>query len=265
MTSMPPVDNYVPKKNMRKTVKGTFIARTNKGLVRTNNEDVASVVVNARNDVLLIVADGMGGYNRGDYAAKVAVDTVVKLFKDTSFFLTASSVTHFLRRAVIKANKIIYTESQKDEASKDMGTTIVAAIIHRNKLTVLNIGDSRAYRFINEKLEQLSEDHSYIAYLLRTEQITPEEAKTDPRRHAVINALGNIPSCNMDIKKYPYNGEKILLCSDGLYNALEPIDIETILKLNDNTEQKANMLISLANHRGGEDNVAVALWEASND
>ena len=131
----------------------------------------------------------------------------------------------------------------------------------KNTVVVLNIGDSRAYFYDKSTLTQISEDQSYVQYLVRTNQISEEKAKVHPKRHVLMNALGNIPSCNMDIKKIKYHGEKILLCSDGLYNTLETRDIETILSTEDSSEQKGQMLISLANNRGGEDNIAVALWE----
>ncbi len=244
---------------------GTFFARSNRGLVRLHNEDVAAVNINANNDVLLIVADGMGGYEKGDYAAKVAVDCLVDAFNNHGRFFTTGQVVRFLRRAVKTANRIIYEESQTDIQLQNMGTTLVAALIHKNHIVVLNIGDSRAYAFRQQKLQQLSQDHSYVQYLVRTGQISDETAKTHPKRHVLLNALGNLPSCNMDLFRLKYQGEKILLCSDGLYNSLELRDIETILATEDTSEQKGQMLISLANNRGGEDNIAVALWEPSHD
>lgn len=246
-------------------LKGTFFARANRGLVRAHNEDVASVIVNANNDVLLVVADGMGGYEKGDYAAKVAVDTLIEEFKKRNRFLTNGSIVRFLRHAVKCANRLIFEESQTDPHFENMGTTLVAALVHKNTVVVLNIGDSRAYFYDKSTLTQISEDQSYVQYLVRTNQISEEKAKVHPKRHVLMNALGNIPSCNMDIKKIKYHGEKILLCSDGLYNTLETRDIETILSTEDSSEQKGQMLISLANNRGGEDNIAVALWEPNRD
>jgi len=244
---------------------GTFFARANRGLIRTHNEDVASVVVNASNDVLLVVADGMGGYEKGDYAAKVTVDALIESFKTRTRFLTLGCAVRFLRKAVKDANRIIFEESQTDLNLQNMGTTVVAALVRKNRLVILNIGDSRAYCISEGKLKQLSQDQSYVQYLVRTNQLSEEQAKVHPKRHVLLNALGNNPSCNMDIFKLPYNNEKILLCSDGLYNSLEPRDIEMVLATEDTSEQKGQLLISLANSRGGEDNIAVALWEPLND
>lgn len=248
----------------KRTRNGTFFARSNRGLVRVHNEDVASVVVNSSNDVLLVVADGMGGYQKGDYAAKVAVDTLVEAFKSTSHFFTVGQIVRFFRRQVKNANRVIFQESETDPELKNMGTTLVAALIHCNRIVLLNIGDSRAY-FYNGNLKQISQDQSYVQYLVATGQISEEQAKTHPKRHVLMNALGSLPSCNMEIQKIKYNNEKVFLCSDGLYNSLDVRDIEAILATEDTTEQKGHMLISLANNRGGEDNVAVAIWEPNHD
>lgn len=262
---MPHVVNCALRKSMKGPLNGTFFARSNRGLVRLHNEDVASVVINASGDVLLVVADGMGGYEKGDYASKVAVDTLVESFKQRSRFFTTGGVVRFMRHAVKQANRIIFEESQTDLKLQNMGTTLVAAVIRKNKIIFLNIGDSRAYFYYDNKLEQVTQDQSYVQFLVRTKQITGEQAKTHPKRHVLLNALGNIPSCNMDITKLKYHGESVLLCSDGLYNTLEPRDIEAIFATEDTSEQKGQMLISLANNRGGEDNIAVALWEPSYD
>lgn len=249
---------------MKKSRSGTFFARSHRGQIRVHNEDVASVVINANNDVLLVVADGMGGYKKGDFAARVAVDTIVEAFKNHPRFMSSAAIVRFFRRAVKKANRTIFQESETDIELKNMGTTLVAALIHSNILVLLNIGDSRAY-YYNGKLTQLSVDQSFVQYLVNTKQITLEEAKSHPKRHVLLNALGSLPSCNMEITKFKYNNEKVFLCSDGLYNSLESMDIEAVLATEDTSEQKGQMLISLANKRGGEDNIAVALWEPDND
>ena len=108
----------------------------------------------------------------------------------------------------------------------------------------------------------MSEDQTYVAYLLRTEQITPEEALTHPKRHVLMNALGIYPSASIDLKVFPYLNEIVLLCSDGLYNNVPEEDIASVTKGNDSVEQKVNELIAIGNKNGGSDNIAVVLWEA---
>ena len=108
----------------------------------------------------------------------------------------------------------------------------------------------------------MSEDQTYVAYLIRTGQITTQEALTHPKRHVLMNALGIYPSASVDIKTIPYLNEIVLLCSDGLYNNVPHEDIAAIVKGNDSLEQKVNELIAVGNKNGGSDNIAVVLWEA---
>ena len=108
----------------------------------------------------------------------------------------------------------------------------------------------------------MSEDQTYVGYLLRTKQITEEEALIHPKRHVLMNALGVYPSASIDIKTFPYMGETVLLCSDGLYNNVPKNDIASVLKSEDSVEQKVNELIAIGNKNGGSDNIAVVIWEA---
>ena len=110
----------------------------------------------------------------------------------------------------------------------------------------------------------MTEDQTYVAYLVRTGQITQEEALTHPKRHVLMNALGIYPSASIDLKVFPYLNEEILLCSDGLYNNVPVDDIAAIVKGNDTVEMKVNELIAIGNKNGGSDNIAVVLWEAQN-
>ena len=108
----------------------------------------------------------------------------------------------------------------------------------------------------------MSEDQTYVGYLLRTGQINQEEALTHPKRHVLMNALGVYPSASVDVKSFPYMGETVLLCSDGLYNNVPVNDIASVLKGEDTVEQKVDELIAIGNKNGGSDNIAVVIWEA---
>jgi|BioPla2DNA2_1021312.scaffolds.fasta_scaffold09849_3 serine/threonine protein phosphatase PrpC len=244
---------------------GTFCARSDRGLVRPHNEDCAKITLNAAGDVLLVVADGIGGYKRGEIASKIAVDTLCDTFSKIEKFRSINSAKSFLTKQIRHANKIIFGESLQTEGEEKMGTTLVAALIRCNKMVICNIGDSRALMLKDDELIQLTQDHTYVEYLVRTEQISKEEALKHPLRHVIINALGNTPSVNLDIKIHNYNGETILLCSDGLYHLVNNKEIQAILATTDNVEQKTEMLIALANNKGGTDNIAVALWESDDD
>jgi PPM family protein phosphatase len=242
--------------------KGTFAFKKDVGRVRLSNEDQCGVALNSYGDVFLCVCDGMGGQNKGDYASKMALDSLMEDFRSMkkipSFFLKT-----WLSRAYKKANALIYSEAGKSPLYNDMGTTCVTALIRGNHLIVGNVGDSRAYRYSRDtlRLTRLSEDQTYVDYLYRTGRISEKEMSSRPDRHVLMNAMGISRGAYFDIHSYPYNGETILLCSDGLYNNLSEAEIKAVLSTSDTSDEKASYLIAEANGNGGSDNIAVALWE----
>jgi protein phosphatase len=144
-----------------------------------------------------------------------------------------------------------------------MGTTITLLLIIKDTAILGHVGDSRCYFLRNRReFTQMSEDQTYVGYLLRTGQINQEEALTHPKRHVLMNALGVYPSASVDVKSFPYMGETVLLCSDGLYNNVPTNDIASVLKGEDTVEQKVDELIAIGNKNGGSDNIAVVIWEA---
>lgn len=243
---------------------GNYAFKTDIGKVRLNNEDRAIALTNIKGNILLIVCDGMGGSNKGEYAASIAVKMISDSFKKKQKFFSKLQAISWARKQIYDANKEIYNESYRNRAYEGMGTTITLALILWDTLVVINAGDSRLYEIKNRKLEQITEDQTYVGYLYRTGKITQEEAKTHPKRHMLMNALGINPVVSMDVKILPYNNETILVCSDGLYNNVSEKDIEAILKSDDSPEQKVNELISLSNANGGSDNIATIVWEAKN-
>jgi len=240
--------------------KGHFASKTDMGRVRISNEDQAFVLTNYNGDVLMVVCDGMGGQNKGDFASKMALDHLVEAFqkKRKSPALFSRS---WLLRVIKEANSYIYNEAMKNPVYRDMGTTCVAALIQDNKLILANIGDSRAYRYDEQGLARLTEDQTYVDYLYRSGQIKAKERDSSPDRHVLMNALGIYPSASCDLVIKPYAGETILLCSDGLYNNVSEGEIRAILSTDERPDQKVNSLIAEANANGGSDNIAVAIWE----
>lgn len=243
-------------------ISGTMAVKTDTGKVRLTNEDRAVALVNARGNVLLAVCDGMGGQNKGEYAAEIAINTIAEAFKKKPKFFSFATAMRWIYSVVRKANNEIYDEASKNINYNGMGTTLTIALIVDGHLIVGQIGDSRCYALVDRKLKQFSEDQTYVGYLYRTGKITKEEMKTHPKRHVLMNALGIFPSVNIDVKTFPYNSETLLVCSDGLYNNVPDSEIGNILRSTDSTEQKVNELISLGNANGGSDNIAVVLWEA---
>mgnify|MGYP001768425605 CR=1 FL=1 len=242
---------------------GTYCARTDIGRVRLTNEDQALVLANAYGDVMMLVADGMGGHAQGDFASRIAIDVLGDAFRNKNRFWSTGSVKKWLKKTIRHANKQIYQEAQENDEYKDMGTTLVVALIHKNKVIIANVGDSRAYFLLEQKMYRLTEDQTFVDYLFRTGQIKEEEIKSHPRRHVLLNALGITPSVNIDLNVFSYEDQPVMLCSDGLYNNLSNKEIEVVLLTDDSVDQKCDMLIAIANKNGGSDNIAVALWEAT--
>ena len=248
---------------MKKYLTGRFSYRTDVGKVRLTNEDQAMALTNASGNVLLVVCDGMGGQKKGELASSLAVNTIVSAFKQRKGFLNAYFAKGWLNKVIREANKNIYEQAQSNPNYHGMGTTVTVLLIIKDIAILANAGDSRCYFLKNHHdLTQISEDQTYVAYLIRTGQITPEEALTHPKRHVLMNALGVYPSASVEMKTIPYLNEIVLLCSDGLYNNVPHNDIAAIVKGNDSIEQKVNELIAVANKNGGSDNIAVVLWEA---
>ena len=223
---------------MKKYLTGRFSYRTDIGRVRVSNEDQAIALTNASGNVLLVVCDGMGGQNKGDLASSLAIHTIVTSFKSRKGFMNAYFAKLWVSKSIREANRSIYEQSQSNPNYRGMGTTVTLLLIIKDIAILGHVGDSRCYFLKNHHdLVQMSEDQTYVNYLLRTEQITPEEALTHPKRHVLMNALGIYPSASIDLKTFPYLGEGVLLCSDGLYNNVPVDDIAAIVKGNDTIEQ----------------------------
>lgn len=242
---------------------GRFSYKTDIGRIRLSNEDQAAAMINASGNVLLVVCDGMGGQNKGDLASSLAINTITTSFKSRKGFLNRYFAKLWVSQIIREANKSIYEQSQSNKSYQGMGTTITLLLIIKDTAILGHVGDSRCYFLRNRReFTQMSEDQTYVGYLLRTGQINQEEALTHPKRHVLMNALGVYPSASVDIKTFPYMGETVLLCSDGLYNNVPVNDIASILKGEDTVEQKVDELIAIGNKNGGSDNIAVVIWEA---
>ena len=242
---------------------GRFSYKTDIRRIRLSNEDQAAAMINASGNVLLVVCDGMGGQNKGDLASSLAINTITTSFKSRKGFLNRYFAKLWVGQVIREANKSIYEQSQSNKSYHGMGTTITLLLIIKDTAILGHVGDSRCY-FLRNRREfvQMSEDQTYVGYLLRTGQINQEEALTHPKRHVLMNALGVYPSASVDVKSFPYMGETVLLCSDGLYNNVPVNDIASVLKGEDTVEQKVDELIAIGNKNGGSDNIAVVIWEA---
>jgi protein phosphatase len=240
---------------------------TDTGRVREHNEDA----IGSNPDIgLMVLADGMGGYNAGEVASGIAVQIVTDLASEAA---TREKLTNvdahsglmrqsiILRDAVYRSNKIIYQTAQSQTQCEGMGTTIVACIFYDNKVSVAHVGDSRAYRLRDSVLEQITLDHSLLQELVDRGFYSHEEAQRSTNRNYVTRALGVEPTVEVEVHEYDVSpGDIYLLCSDGLPDMVEDDDIHlTISTFNDSLEVVGQQLIDLANDHGGRDNVSVML------
>jgi len=245
-----------------------FHGDTDIGKVREINEDAFLLLpaVNA-----MAVCDGMGGHAAGEVASREALQTVSKYFNagpdrfiDRLDFVTAADLPpggRHLVRATRLANRRIFNIAQQSASHRGMGTTIVTMYFEDGIVSISHVGDSRAYRFRAGKLERLTVDHSLVAELVASREITEEESRTFAERNVITRALGTRPGVDVDIRIELTAAEDIYLaCSDGLCGFIEDIQIERVLsEAGGDIQVAAENLIKAANEAGGEDNITVAL------
>lgn len=249
---------------MSQYLSGNYCFLTNKGLVRETNEDSARCATNPYGNVLLVVADGMGGHSKGEYASNLLVNHLCDSFLNIEEeFKNIKVAAKWLNKVINEANAKIYLKAQQDPEYRGMGTTLSACLIIKDALITAQVGDSRIYRLNNNNLEQISTDQTYVNYLINIKKLSVEEANSHPDRHKLTNAVGTKAVLNVDIQLYRYNNERLLLCSDGLYNNVPVGDLHYILRGNDSLDKKCMQLIAFGNANGGTDNMAVIIWEAN--
>ncbi|MDP7626669.1 MAG: Stp1/IreP family PP2C-type Ser/Thr phosphatase [SAR202 cluster bacterium] len=238
-----------------------IVGATDVGQKRSRNEDSFRIIQSDdcpnNIDGVLIVADGMGGHAAGDVASQIAVDTFVGEFEG---FETkdAGDILVLLGDALIKANSLIYAAGRQNTGGS-MGTTCTAAVISRGKVHIAHSGDSRGYMQRDKELSQLTDDHSWVAQLVKEGHITPEQARVHPNRNVITKALGIENELVPDIiTEEIQTGDTILLCSDGLHGLVEDEDIsETLDELP--IQDALDALIQLANDKGGDDNITAVV------
>lgn len=243
-----------------------IVVKTDPGMVRSHNED--SVFGNPHRG-LVILADGMGGYNAGEVASGMAT-TVLSTELEAAFVARAPDAEEaggvpFAHAAILdrvaQTNAAIYHAAESQPQYAGMGTTLVLALFHDNKLTVAHIGDSRLYRLRDGDFTQLTRDHSLLQEQIDAGMITAEDARHSQNKNLVTRALGVDPEVETELHDHEVlPGDLYLLCSDGLNDMVE--DEETALTLQvlgANLELAATQLIQMANDNGGRDNVSVIL------
>jgi serine/threonine protein phosphatase PrpC len=245
----------------------TGYALTDLGRKRAMNEDAFFMDDQLG---LYIVADGMGGHAAGEVASREAVDTLYGMVKrgvrglrelvDPVSEADARAACRLMESAVQAATYFVYSIAEIDRAKSGMGTTISAMLILGEYAITAQVGDSRIYRVEHDQTEQLTEDHTLIAWQLKQGLITPQEAARSPHRNVITRAVGNREYVQVDTRRIPLSpSSRFLLCSDGLHGYLRDDDIAGIVRLGGDTAVRR--FIDLANERGGKDNITAVLVE----
>ncbi len=251
-----------------------YCSKTDIGRRREQNEDNLAACRLAENAVVLAVFDGMGGQAGGEIASAVAAESFIAEIKYQAesrvmggklFFADPESeVPMLLDSAAANANYEIWQRAQEDKALRGMGTTLTAALVFEDEMRAftVNIGDSRIYKIDAEGARRLTKDHSYVQYLVDSGEITESEAEARNDKNIITRALGISIRVEVDIKEEALaTGDKLLLCSDGLYGMLSDDELFGIAAFDAPLEVRTERLIALANDAGGEDNITAILAE----
>ena len=231
---------------------------TDPGKIRDHNEDSVIIVQNQAGEYLLAVADGMGGHLCGEVASKIAINHIGKRFKELSSIGNKEDAINWIKEAVSEINVLIFKYTEEHPESVGMGTTFVVSVLTNDFLLYGNIGDSSGFAYKNGKLQKITVDHTLVNLLVKSGELTEEEAASHPRKNVLMKALGSTTSVEMDIFDVEREVDGILLCSDGLTNMLDAEKISKVLKEDLTLENKLRKLIYKCNNRGGNDNISIA-------
>lgn len=230
-----------------------FAGKTETGL-RSQNEDCYLLLHTDTLDAVA-VSDGMGGHQAGEVASRLAVDTLREMLlrnhKDRESAISS---------AFLEANTVVHNRASQADEMYGMGCTLVAAILDKNEFVAANIGDSRLYHFDGNAIRQVTHDHSFVAELVRRGAITPEEAKTHPRRNLITRAIGTEKRVYADIFTCEWkHDDMLLLCSDGLCGVLDDSEMAAFLRNCTDLDVTCTKLIERALEAGSRDNITVVL------
>ena len=234
---------------------------TDQGCTRSQNQDAFQMERLDKHTVLCVVCDGMGGAKSGNIASTLALDVFVQEVKRSyNSSMDMEAVDDVLARAVKLSNFTVYDQSRQFPEFDGMGTTLVAALVRRRQVFVVNVGDSRAYHVGSGGIRQVTTDHSLVELMLQRGEITPEKARTFPGKNYITRAIGTEAMVQSDIFHLELNrGDFMLLCSDGLSNMVDEQEILFEIVHGISRARCCQRLLDIAKNRGAPDNVTSIL------
>lgn len=239
-----------------------FWGITDRGSVRKENQDAYGMLPLGDDGALGIVCDGMGGARAGNIASQVALDAFSDALHRTMEGEAPPDLGRAMLQAAEEANQVVYRRSVEEESCRGMGTTIVAAAVDGSRVFVVNVGDSRCYLADQEAITQITRDHSLVEDLVARGEITPEEARSHPRKNLITRALGVDPSVRPDLYELDRQpGSFLLLCSDGLSNLVTDPELLYEIIHGGDPSDCCRRLLDIALSRGAPDNVTAVLMQ----
>ena len=238
-----------------------FWGITDPGCVRPQNQDTYQMEQLDRNTLLCVVCDGMGGAKSGNVASTLAVEVFVEEVRRTWVpSMDPEAAEQMLRGAVKLANFTVYDQAQEIEEFHGMGTTLVAMLISGKDVTVVNVGDSRAYRVSKDGIRRVTTDHSLVQMMVQRGELTPELARTYPGKNYITRAIGTEAIVECDVFHLTVErGDCLLMCSDGLSNMMDDQEILFEVAHGANRSNCCKRLLDIAENRGAPDNVTVVI------
>lgn len=227
---------------------------------RTINQDQVAIVDKKQHQLLAIVCDGMGGHNSGELASKIVCEYLVDCYKVMPNFSSKEEAKEWLKGALIEANKITHRQAKTSALHSGMGTTAVVVLIYEDTQFVASVGDSRCYK-ITDEMVQLTNDDTFVNELIKSGVISKEEARFHPKRNVLMRAMGVNEEIEVVVQSYPLEEGYVLLCSDGLYNAVSDEQVKEVLQSKNALKAKCQKLVDLSLKQHGSDNISIALIE----
>lgn len=229
------------------------------GRHRTQNQDRVALFTNEQGLFLVVIADGIGGNQRGDLAAELTIESFGHAFTTTSS-MTPVEASKWLVSQVQLINNKILTKSTEKQSYHGMGATLVAAVLFEDQVVVANIGDSRGYIMHEGQLTQITVDHSLVNELVKKGDITEQEAQNSPQSNIITRSIGVSAEAKADVNQFHIKrGDQLLLCTDGLSKMVPLQQIAEVLRSKKSLKRKCGLLIKMANKAGGSDNITVSI------
>ena len=243
------------------TVNLKICCKSDVGRMRSNNED--SVLVNEASAVM-VLADGMGGHQAGEVASHLATNHIDQNIRQWLGQFKEKTISKNLKKAISRfvnqASTIIFNQSYSNYEQRGMGTTVVVAVLHKSRMTIGHVGDSRAYLLREGQLERLTKDHTKFQELMEEGVLKSDASNCGNFKNMLTRAVGIMPCVDVEFIQYKVQaGDVLLMCSDGLTDMVTDKEIEMVLLQNSAPSETCNRLIAKANEAGGVDNISVAL------